>query len=188
MNSNMEDEKKFMMDKAIGWNESTQKEKFFFKRAYEMRLQNRGPLYMEYIDGILDVMKIELEDSDLFKFTIIALHDVLEDGKSFDRETLKAFFNHFIAKEIDLLTRKKDTSTESYLENLKSYEYGPTLIKIKLASKLYCLRRFKQILWENQNESMEFIKEIKAYYLPLAKEVNKILYEKIKRELYEMDQ
>lgn len=185
MNKNNQDAFDFMIDASQGWNASKKAQKETFQRAYELavkahegQFRDEGTPYITHIDSILKIFREELEDLSFRKWTIIALHDVLEDS-NYTYEDLKAEFSEIIADCVRALTKTKGMKIEQYLSNIMNSEYCHTLVKIKLADRLHNVRSLRYILDTNKNKVAKYIEETEKYYLPLAKKHNELLYKEI---------
>jgi GTP pyrophosphokinase len=184
----------FMQDVTEGWEKSEQLDKEMFDKAYNLatevhkeQFREEGMPYITHIDGILDIMKNELNDFNYRKWTVIALHDVLEDSNKYTYEDLKTMFDNLIVDNVRVLTKVKGVSIEQYLSNIEGYEFAPTLIKIKLTDRLHNVRSLKNILNINKEKVRTYIAETKKYYLPLAQKNNKTLYTKLCEALESID-
>lgn len=123
-----EDERFFMLDVTEGWRESKKKDEEEFNKAYALakevhkyQFRDEGTPYISHIDGIIDIMKNELEDKNYRAWMVIALHDVLEDSNEITYKDLENLFGKYTAEEVQLLTKSKDISIETYLKNMEEY-------------------------------------------------------------------
>lgn len=178
----------FIKDVAEGWEQSEKSDKELFIKAYEFakevhkeQYRDEGSPYITHIDGIIDILRNELNDMNYYKWTVVALHDVLEDSNT-TYEELKSMFGELIAMEVDLLTKRKSYDLGEYLKRMEEYEYSASIIKIKLADRLHNVRSLNHII-DNKAKVDRYIKETESYYLPLAQKYNELLYDKLVSEL-----
>ena len=185
-----EEEIKIINDASWGWEKSENEDKKLFNKAYKIacdvhknQVRDEGTPYITHIDAILKIFKDELFDSNYIIWVVIALHDVLEDSNEYTYDDIEKLFNENIAKEVQLLTKEKGQNIESYIIKMKEYEYSYSLIKIKLADRLHNVRSLNYIINKNREKVIKYIEETEKYYLPLADEYNKMLYQKLKEEI-----
>lgn len=139
---------------------------------------------MSHIDGIIDILQYELKEYNYGRWIVATLHEILEE-KIITYEELCDLFSEPIANHVAVLTKEDGCSHASYLNNLKAYEKASAVIEVKLADRLYNIRRLKYILHDNPGKVERYIKETEDFYIPLAKEYYPkcygILQDEIKR-------
>lgn len=182
----------FMQDVTEGWNVTEKENKKEFEKAYVFakevhkdQFRNEGTPYISHIDGIIDIMKDELNNLDYSTWTVIALHDVLEDSH-YTYEDLKQTFDKYIADDVNILTKTKGLSIEEYISRMESYRYSEQAIEIKLADRLHNVRSLKNILELNKDKVLRYIDETEKHYIPLAQRHNKVLLNKLNKEIVEI--
>lgn len=187
-----EQNKIFIQDVTEGWDQSEASDKELFIRAYEFakevhkeQYRDEGSPYITHINGIIDILKNELNDMNYNKWTVVALHDVLEDSNT-TYEELKRMFGETIAQKVDLLTKKRSIDIGEYIKRMEDYEYSATIIKIKLVDRLHNVRSLKYIIDSNKEKVLKYIGETENYYLPLAQKYNERLYNKLFSEVKDL--
>lgn len=187
-----EQNKIFIQDVTEGWDQSEASDKELFIRAYEFakevhkeQYRDEGSPYITHINGIIDILKNELNDMNYNKWTVVALHDVLEDSNT-TYEQLKRMFGETIAQKVDLLTKKRSIDIGEYIKRMEDYEYSATIIKIKLVDRLHNVRSLKYIIDSNKEKVLKYIGETENYYLPLAQKYNERLYNKLFSEVKDL--
>lgn len=184
-----EQNRTFIQDVTEGWDQSEASDKELFIKAYEFakevhkeQYRDEGSPYITHIEGIIDILRNELNDMNYYKWAVVALHDVLEDSNT-TYEELKSMFGELIAREVDLLTKRKSYDLGEYLKRMEDYEYSATIIKIKLADRLHNVRSLNHIIDNKREKVYKYIKETESYYLPLSQKYNELLYDKLVSEL-----
>lgn len=188
-NDTFEEIQYLMKSWGEGWKEAEEKEREMFLKAYEFakevhknQVRDEGTPYISHIDGIIDIMKNELNDANLYKYTIIALHDVIEDS-DYTYEDLVSMFNKVTADVVMVLTKEKGTDIQQYLSKIENSEFSATAIKIKLCDRLHNVRSLKNILETDRDKVLKYIEETEKYYLPFAEKHNEILFKKLSFEI-----
>lgn len=182
----------FIQDVSGGWDITEKENKKEFEKAYAFakevhkdQFRNEGTPYITHIDEILNIIKYELNNSDYSAWTVIALHDVLEDS-NYTYEDLNQMFDEYVADDVRVLTKTKDMDTEQYIKNLESHRYSEQVIEIKLADRLHNVRSLKNILKSDKAKVLRYLAETEMHYIPLAKRHNNILLDKLKQEIKEV--
>ncbi|MFW6015857.1 MAG: HD domain-containing protein, partial [bacterium] len=153
------------------------------KEVHKNQFRDEGTPYITHIDGILKILKNELQENSFDTYTIVALHDVLEDSDKYTKEDLAEIFDPYLADFVDVLTKKEGMSIEEYLKQILNYKYNNIVIEIKLADRLHNVRSLKKIIKTKLEKVKKYIKETEDYYLPIALDNHKELYHLIKSEL-----
>lgn len=192
MSSN-EDYRQFLIDATEGFEESEQRYKETFEKAYQLatevhkdQYRDEGTPYISHIDGILDIIQNELDKHDYFYMTIAALHDVLEDSLDITLDQLSDIIGEPYASFVDLLTKKKGMSTEQYLKNMEDSEFNSVIIFVKLADRLHNVRSLKNIVSAKPDKVKKYIIETENYYIPLAKKYGKKFVPLLQDEIDEL--
>lgn len=150
--------------------------------VHKDQLRDEGKPYITHVDGILDIFKNELKDFDYYIWTIVALHDVLEDSLH-TKNDLSNLFDEYISIVVDVLSKQKGQTISDYLYRMENHEFNSVIIRIKLADRLHNVRSLKNIVKTKPKKVIKYIHETKLYYLPLAKKYNSYLYKAINLSL-----
>lgn len=153
--------------------------------AHKDQLRDEGAPYITHIDGVIEILKNELQiESDLI-LSVAALHDVLEDSKKYPYELLKHTFGITLADAVLLLTHDKTIDVGLYLTSIDQREDIPWLMKIKLADRLHNLRSLQKIT--DQAKIKNKCRETRKYYLSFAKKHSPYLFAEIQKYLEKLE-
>lgn len=149
--------------------------------AHKGQLRDEGTPYITHIDGVIDILKKEMQiESDLI-LSAAALHDVLEDSNKYSYESLKETFGNILADAVLMLTHEKDTDVGMYLTAIDQHDDLPWLMKIKLADRLHNLRSLHKIL--DRDKIKRKCRETREYYLSFAKNNSTYIYNEMLKNL-----
>jgi len=171
-------------DDVFGWEDITYFDKAYAvaQTAHKNQKRDEGTPYMNHIDGVVSILKEELQIEIDLVLSVAVLHDVLEDSDKFTLEWLKASFGHCIAKGVELLTKAEGQSVKEYLDKIDQCVEMPWLMTIKLADRLNNLRDLSFV--NNNDKILKQCKETRAYFLGFMEGYhNQYLYNEIIKAL-----
>ncbi|NLN47884.1 MAG: HD domain-containing protein [Clostridiales bacterium] len=180
----MKDDKEFF-EELFSWRdlEDFSRAMQVARTAHVGQLRDEGTPYIEHIEGVIKILKEELDIQIDSALSVAALHDVLEDSDRFTYEDLKKTFGTVIADGVLLLTKKDGQDMKTYMENIHKSDIKWLMI-VKLADRLHNLRSIK--LTGNPEKIIRKCKETRDYVLTYAHKYP-IIKKKLLSELQELE-
>lgn len=182
----------FLNDTLDGWGAFEKNDIVRFKEAHELaqkahrnQFRDDGQPYISHINGIIDILKDEMGDKNHISWTVMALHDVIEDSP-ITYEELKAQFGETVAHCVLMLTKNKKMTVEEYINRIVEDKFSHMLIFYKLVDRLHNVRSLMLITDTHRDKVLKYIKETEKHYIPLAKENNDKIHMKLRDALNEI--
>lgn len=154
----------------------------FAKQIHESQTRDEGDPYIVHPLRVALSLVGEYKAKEAERICAALLHDVVEDGPV-ALEQLEKKFGRKIAEMVAALSKNKNLPPrERQGEFWRRFTNEPNETKfIKLLDRLDNMKYLSKS--PNQEKIERYILETEKYYLPLAKEINESVYQRMKRSV-----
>lgn len=147
------------------------------KDAHAEQLRDEGTPYITHIDGVIEILRKELNVRSDMILSVAAMHDVLEDSNKYTYSDLAKYFGEDIANAVQLLTKNDGQHVQDYLELIDNSEYASWLMLVKLADRLNNIRCLVYI--DDSEKKDRKCKETRKYFMEYAKRHSEYIYKEL---------
>ncbi len=149
--------------------------------AHDGQLRDEGTPYITHIDGVLDVLRNELDVKSDMVLAVAAMHDVIEDSDKYAFSDLVKYFGEDMAKDVQLLTKTNGQSVQDYLKSIDKSNSAAWLMLVKLADRLNNVRSLMHSV--DPEKKSRKCKETRLYYMDYAKKYSQYLYNELDKAI-----